>query len=55
MALRISPPSVADESFGKLAESMGRDRFREHVLLSGRQPLLGRLIEFVVTNRIERK
>jgi anti-sigma regulatory factor (Ser/Thr protein kinase) len=48
-------PSVADESFGKLAESMGRDRFREHVLLSGGQPLLGRLIEFVVTNRIERK
>jgi hypothetical protein len=48
-------PSVADECFGKLAESMGDERFREYIILSGGQPIVRRLIEFVIKNRLAGK
>lgn len=48
-------PSFADECFGKLAESMGNERFREYLILSGGQPLVRRLIEFVIKNRLSKK
>lgn len=45
-------PSVADESFGKLAETMGEESFRTRISLVGGQPLLLRLIEFVIRQRL---
>ncbi len=45
-------PSVADECFGKLAESMGEESYRSRIRLVGGQPLLLRLIEFVVRQRV---
>lgn len=44
-------PSVADEVFGKLAESLGRDRFERYLAFSGGSPLARRLIDFVVSRR----
>ncbi len=45
-------PSVADECFGKLAESMGEESFRDRVSLVGGHPLLQRLVEFVIRTRL---
>ena len=47
-------PSVADECFGKLAESMGEERFRQYIVLAGGQPLVQRLIGFVIKNRLSK-
>jgi hypothetical protein len=46
-------PSVADECFGKLAESLGREAFDKRIILAGGAPLMSRLIELVVNNRIQ--
>ncbi len=46
-------PSVADECFGKLAERMGDAKFRSRIIFSGGVPLLYRLIDFVVANRLK--
>jgi hypothetical protein len=46
-------PSVADECFGKLAARMGDQRFRNKVVFRGGAPVLHRLIEFVVANRLK--
>ncbi len=48
-------PSVADECFGKLAESMGGEKFRQMVILAGGQSLVRRLIELVIKNRLSAK
>ncbi len=48
-------PSVADECFGKLAESMGSDKFNQMVILAGGQSLVQRLINLVIKNRISAK
>ncbi len=45
-------PSVADECFGKLAESLGRENFMRRIILAGGSPLMSRLIELVVNNRV---
>ena len=45
-------PSVADECFGKLAESMGREDFKSKVILAGGSQLMRRLVELVVENRL---
>ena len=44
-------PSVADESFGKLAESMGKKVFHSRILFEGGHPIVSRLIDFVVKDR----
>ena len=46
-------PSVADECFGKLAARMGDHKYRTRVILRGGVPLLHRLIDFVVANRLK--
>ncbi len=46
-------PSVADECFGKLAEAMGRERFEKKIVLAGGSPLMSRLIQLVVANRVQ--
>lgn len=46
-------PSVADECFGKLAESMGKSEFEARIILAGGQRLVSRLIEFVVSRRLK--
>jgi len=48
-------PSVADECFGKLAIRMGDAKFRTRVIFRGGPPLLHRLIDFVVANRLKGK
>jgi len=48
-------PSVADECFGKLAEAMGEERFRQYVSFEGGHPLVLRLIDFVVGKRLSAK
>ena len=45
-------PSVADECFGKLAESMGREGFKNKVILAGGTQLMQRLVQLVVENRL---
>ena len=45
-------PSVGDECFGKLAQSIGLEAFRQRIILAGGSPLMSRLIELVVANRI---
>jgi len=45
-------PSVADECFGKLAVRLGESRFRTRVQFRGGPPILHRLIDFVVANRL---
>lgn len=45
-------PSVADECFGKLAESMGFERFQEFIIFTGGQNIVERLIRFVINNRL---
>jgi len=47
-------PSVADECFGKLAESLGQEQFELKVKLAGGSPLISRLIQLVVSNRLNR-
>lgn len=47
-------PSVADECFGKLAASLGRDEFDRRVRLTGASALMLRLIQLVVVNRVHR-
>lgn len=46
-------PSVADECFGKLAVRMGDQKFRTRIVFRGGVPLLHRLIDFVVANRLK--
>jgi hypothetical protein len=48
-------PSVADECFGKLAARLGEARYRARVSLRGGPPLLHRLIDFVVANRLKQQ
>lgn len=48
-------PSVADECFGKLAESMGRERFDQMIILAGGQSIVQRLIGLVIKNRLSTK
>jgi hypothetical protein len=48
-------PSVADECFGKLAESMGSEKFKQMVILAGGPSLVQRLIDLVVKNRLSTK
>jgi len=47
-------PSVADEVFGKLAESLGKERFDQVIIFVGGSPLLPRLIDFVINTRLSR-
>lgn len=47
-------PSVADEAFGKLAESIGIDKFRNTVFFNGGTTLARRLIEFVLKTRSDK-
>jgi hypothetical protein len=46
-------PSVADECFGKLAARLGEQKFRTRIVFRGGVPLLHRLIDFVVANRLK--
>jgi hypothetical protein len=46
-------PSVADECFGKLAARLGEQKYRTRIIFRGGQPVLHRLIELVVTNRLK--
>jgi len=46
-------PSVADECFGKLAARLGEARYHRLIIPRGGSPLLHRLIEFVVANRLK--
>jgi len=46
-------PSVADECFGKLAARLGDQKFRTKIVFRGGVPLLHRLIDFVVANRLK--
>jgi hypothetical protein len=48
-------PSVADECFGKLAESMGKENFQRMVLLAGGHSLVQRLIDLVINTRLAKK
>jgi STAS-like domain of unknown function (DUF4325)/Histidine kinase-, DNA gyrase B-, and HSP90-like ATPase len=48
-------PSVADECFGKLAIRLGESKFQSRIIFRGGSPLLHRLIEFVVANRLRAK
>lgn len=45
-------PSVADECFGKLAESLGREVFNNKVIFVGGSQLMQRLVKLVVENRL---
>ncbi len=47
-------PSVADEVFGKLAESLGKERFEQVITFVGGNPLLPRLINFVISTRLSK-
>lgn len=48
-------PSVADECFGKLAESMGSEKFKQMIILAGGQSIVQRLIDLVIKNRLSAK
>jgi hypothetical protein len=48
-------PSVADECFGKLAESMGSEKFKQKVILAGGHSLVQRLLDLVIKNRLANK
>ena len=47
-------PSVADECFGRLAESLGKEAFDRRVILAGGSQLIQRLIQFVIQNRLDK-
>ena len=48
----IMTPSFADECFGKLAERLGAQNFRQFVALIGADPTIRALVNAVLTERM---